>query len=295
MTSEDRGSGSVSSSDTAVGPRSFVCPMRWGDMDAQGHINNAAYLDFLQEARVHFLLSGPPALQNLLTSGVLVVNHQVEYLRPIEFSERGIQIDLWVDSVGGSRFVVGYDVLDGDALAARARTAAVPFDLATNALRRLTTDERSGLSAAMVGSTPLDPLPRVRWSGRDHRYRLAVRWSDLDSYAHVNNVKYFDYIQEARIALMTETLGWSADEVWVIVRQDLDYLRPIDFRSEPYEVATVVSEIGSRSFKLAAEIRDPAASLTFATARTVVVGPTPLTAKMKDALAGWAPESAHTL
>ncbi|MBA3530001.1 MAG: thioesterase family protein, partial [Propionibacteriaceae bacterium] len=191
MTSEDRGSGSVSSSDMAVGRRSFVCPMRWGDMDAQGHINNAAYLDFLQEARVHFLLSGPPALQNVLTSGVLVVNHQVEYLRPIEFSERGIQIDLWVDSVGGSRFVVGYDVLDGDALAARARTAAVPFDLETNALRRLSTDERSALSTAMSGSTPLDPLPRVRWSGRDHRYRLAVRWSDLDSYSHVNNVKYF--------------------------------------------------------------------------------------------------------
>ena len=37
--------------------------MRWGDMDAQGHVNNAAYLDYLQEARVHFLLTGPPAMQ----------------------------------------------------------------------------------------------------------------------------------------------------------------------------------------------------------------------------------------
>ena len=35
--------------------------MRWGDMDAQGHVNNAAYLDYLQEARVAFLLSGATA------------------------------------------------------------------------------------------------------------------------------------------------------------------------------------------------------------------------------------------
>ena len=84
-----------------------------------------------------------------------------------------------------------------------------------------------------------------------------MRWSDLDSYGHVNNVKYFDYLQEARIAVITETVGWSAEETWVIVRQDLEYRRPMDFRTEPYEVGTVVYEIGNRSFKLAAELRDP--------------------------------------
>lgn len=120
----------------------YGCPLRWGDMDAQGHLNNAAFLDYLQEARVSFLLGGPPALQQLLSTGVLVVGHQVEYLRPVEFSDRPIGIDLWVDAVGGSRFVIGYDVFDGPALAARARTSAVPFDLATNRLRRLSVDER---------------------------------------------------------------------------------------------------------------------------------------------------------
>jgi acyl-CoA thioester hydrolase len=68
-------------------------------MDAQGHVNNAAYLDYLQEARVHFLLSGPPAMQELLDSGVLVVSHQVEYLKPVTFSDRPLTIELWVDGV----------------------------------------------------------------------------------------------------------------------------------------------------------------------------------------------------
>jgi acyl-CoA thioester hydrolase len=261
--------------------------MRWGDMDAQGHVNNAAYLDYLQEARVDFLLSGPPALQELLATGVLVVGHQVEYLRPILYSERPLTIDLWVGSVGGSRFSVGYDVFDGEALAARARTSAVPFDLAGNVLRRLSADERRQLTAHLDPAEPLRPLPRLRVGDHAHRYPLFVRWSDLDSYGHVNNVKYFDYVQEARIAVLTETRGWDNDEVWLIVRQDLEYQRPMDFRTEPYEVATMVSDIGTKSFRLAVEIRDPATGDTFATARTVVVGGSPVSDEVRTALTRW--------
>ena len=197
------------------------CPMRWGDMDAQGHVNNAAYLDYLQEARVAFLLSGPPALHQLLDSGTLVVSHQVEYLRPIIFSERPLTIELWVDAIGGSRFSIGYELYDGDDLAARARTGIVPFDLASNALRRLTAEERELLGQALAPAEPLRPLPKVAVLGNDHRYPLTVRWSDLDSYGHVNNVKYYDYLQEARISLVSapwagsrRLSGWSSGRTW---------------------------------------------------------------------------------
>ena len=265
----------------------YHCPMRWGDMDAQGHVNNASYLDYLQEARVAFLLSGPPPLQDLLATGVLVVSHQVEYLRPISFSERPLRIELWVDSVGGSRFTIGYDVFDGEVLAARARTGAVPFDLAQNALRRLTAPERSLLAGWLAPAEPLPALPRAQVGEHAHRQPLSVRWSDLDSYGHVNNVKFFDYVQEARIAILTQTLGWSGDEVWLIVRQDLEYRRPMDFRTEPYEVASVVSDLGTRSFRISAEIRDPGSGAVFASARTVVVGGEPLTEAVRAALSRW--------
>jgi acyl-CoA thioester hydrolase len=270
-----------------VSEHTYQCPMRWGDMDAQGHVNNAAYLDYLQEARVHFLLTGPPALHGLLDSGVLVVSHQVEYLKPVTFSDRPLSIELWVDGVGASRFIIGYEVRDGDVLAARARTGAVPFDLAGNRLRRLTDHERDLLRERLTPAEPLRPIPRQRWTGLDHRFPLAVRWSDLDSYGHVNNVKYYDYIQEARIDLMVDTLGWEQEDVWVIVRQDLEYLKPVDFRLEPYEVATVVSAIGNRSFTLAAEIRDPATQIVYAAARTVVVGQAPFSKDQRTALARW--------
>lgn len=263
------------------------CPMRWGDMDAQGHINNAAYLDYLQEARVAFLLSGPPVLHQLLDSGVLVVNHQLEYLKPVAFSDRPLTTELWVDAIGGSRFSIGYEIYDGSDLAAQARTGVVPFDLASNRLRRLSSDERNLLGRALAPAEPLRPVPRMALPANHHRYPLTVRWSDVDSYSHVNNVKYYEYIQEARISLVSDTVGWEPESVWMVVRQDLEYVKPIDFRIEPYEVGTAVTAIGSRSFTLTAEISDPAFGTTYATARTVVVGVSPLTPDQRSSLDTW--------
>jgi acyl-CoA thioester hydrolase len=270
-----------------VSPYTHRCPMRWGDMDAQGHVNNAAYLDYLQEARVAFLLSGSPVLHHLLDSGVLVINHQLEYVRPVIFHDRPLTTNLWVDAIGGSRFSIGYEVYDGDDLAARARTGLVPFDLASNTLRRLTPAERELLGRALAPAEPLRRLPKVPIPAEHHRYALTVRWSDVDSYGHVNNVRYYDYIQEARISLVNDTVGWEPESVWMVVRQDLEYLKPIDFRIEPYEVGTAVSVIGNRSFTLTAEISDPASSTIYATARTVVVGVSPLTAEQRSALERW--------
>ncbi len=256
-------------------------------MDAQGHLNNAAFVDYLQEARVDYLLSGPAVMPALLANGVLVVSHQIEYLRPVVYQRRGLDIELWVSSVGGSRFGLAYDVRDGNELAVRARTTAVPFDLATDTLRRLSGDERAVLVAAQRDTEPFAPLPAVPRGDAGFRSPLPVRWSDLDSYGHVNNVKYFDYLQEARIHLFVEALGWTestGNEIF-LVRQDLDYRAPIDFRPEPYEVRTLITKIGNRSVTLGAEIRDPQDHRVFAAARTVIVTAQPMDDERRSALA----------
>ncbi len=271
----------------------FRCPVRWGDMDAQGHVNNGAFLDYLQEARVHFLLTGPPALQAMLGSGVLVVGHQVEYRKPLVVGDGALDVELWVDAVGASRFAIGYDLRAGGAVVAHARTAAVPYDLAGRGLRRLSPEERAVLVEQVQPAPPLRAVVKAPVGERAHRYSLAVRWSDLDSYGHVNNVKYFDYVQEARVAMVGDTLGWRPEDVWMVVRQDLEYVRPIDFRLEPYEVRTAVAAMGGRSFTIAAEISDPVSATVFATARTVVVGPAPLSEDVRAAFSRWGTDTLH--
>ena len=91
-----------------------------------------------------------------------------------------------------------------------------------------------------------------------HLYQCRVRFSDVDIYGHVNNVKYFEYYQEARLAYLT-SMGRAEQEgrfAVVVARVNVDYKRPILFRSEPYTIESWVSRIGNSSFDLSAEIKD---------------------------------------
>lgn len=257
-----------------MAPFVYRCPMRWSDLDVQNHINNAKYVDYLQEARVEFLSSG--ANRGLLGHGVIVTRNQVEFLRPLEHrSGREVEVRLWISELGGSRFVVRYELSDEEGnLAARAATTLCVFDMDSGRLRRLTDEEREVFRADLVETEPWDTLPRPRFNGREHRSPIRVRWSDLDAYGHVNNYRYFDYAQEARVRMTSEQAHtWRGDgppPVWFAARQDVDYLQQVHFRPEPYEMATALTGIGNSSLHLAHELRDEQGTV-FASLRTVLV------------------------
>ncbi len=91
-----------------------------------------------------------------------------------------------------------------------------------------------------------------------HVFPLHTRFSDVDVYGHVNNVKYFEYYQEARLAFLT-SMGRDEGEgrfAVVVARLNVDYKRPILFRSEPYAVESWVDRVGNSSFDIRAEIKD---------------------------------------
>jgi acyl-CoA thioester hydrolase len=93
-----------------------------------------------------------------------------------------------------------------------------------------------------------------------HKYECHVRFSDVDAYGHVNNVKYFEYYQEARIAFLMSLLdaegSTESSMRQVVARIDVDYKRPILFRPEPFTVETWVTRIGSASYDLSSRIVD---------------------------------------
>jgi acyl-CoA thioester hydrolase len=105
---------------------------------------------------------------------------------------------------------------------------------------------------------------------------MLVRWSDIDSYDHVNNVRYFDYFQEARIAFLASISGLEPQELFeahpvMLVHQTVDYLRPILLRHPPYDVEVWVDSVGSTSYILGSRIVDHADALVYARATSVLV------------------------
>jgi len=251
-------------------------PLRWGDMDAQGHVNNAGFVDYLQEARVDFLLASP--VPHLLGGWVIVVSHQIEYRAPISYSTSPVVVEVTVAAVKGAVFELGYTLTHDSQVAAIARTRLCPYDFELGSVRRLTADERGFFASQVEPIAPLRESRRLPVDGRAMETSLRVRWSDLDSYGHVNNVKFFDYVQEGRIAFseavsteMARTRGQgTADYLWMVVRQDVDYVTQLEFRMEPYRVATGVASIGTTSMSFCSEIRDDA-GVVYAKAATTVV------------------------
>lgn len=252
-------------------------PMRWVDLDAQGHINNALVVDYLQEARVAFLLAGPNA--HLLGTSAVVVSHAVEFLRPIEYSVEPVTVEVSVCEVGAARYGVAYEVRQAGEVMARARTGMCVFDFAANRPRRLTVAERRWFADQQRDSEPLRELARYRVGEAAHHHDLSVRWSDLDSYGHVNNVKLFDYLAEARIRMnpadpdRTRMHQAAQDDLtWMVVRQDVEYRGQITHRIEPYVVRTAYAALGRTSMTLVAQVEDPLEpGLVLGRAQTVLV------------------------
>lgn len=278
---------------------SVTIPLRWNDLDAQGHVNNVVYLDFLQEARVEFLSSSAAA--SLLAEGVVVTAHQVEYLRPVEYAPDPVEVELAIASVGGARFEVAYALRDHGQLALRARTVCCPFDFAARAPRRLRDEERRALEAELAPVEALASLPTAPLGGGGFVAPLKVRWSDQDRYRHVNNVRFFDFFQDARLRLLLEADPAETLEqrrlMWYIARHDVRYRAQLDYRREPYCIRTGVTRIGTSSLTLRSEVRasaDPAAAVIAESDCVMVAGdlqtgrPTPVPDDMRARLQTYA-------
>jgi acyl-CoA thioester hydrolase len=129
----------------------YDCPLRWGDMDALGHVNNSRYVDYLQDARVDLLfrkaeLGGDSAGEP--ETGLLVARHEVNYRAPLVFREAPVRIELWVSEIRAAWFSVDYEILDLEPekiVYIDARTKLVPFNFQANYPRRITPAERAVL------------------------------------------------------------------------------------------------------------------------------------------------------
>ena len=107
-----------------------------------------------------------------------------------------------------------------------------------------------------------DTANRALWQDRDvrHVYHCPLRWADMDSLGHVNNVTYVDYLQEARVDMFAvhapASGGEELAEGVVVVRHEVEFVAPLVFRFEPVRIETWITEIKAASFTMAYEILD---------------------------------------
>jgi acyl-CoA thioester hydrolase len=111
--------------------------VRWDDLDAMGHVNNATYLTYIQETRFLWLS----------TAAMVVARAEVDFLEPIYEGGRLVDVTLWVESIGNSSFNLAYEVIgDNGVVHARVKTVQVMISPETKKSRPLTDSEREFLN-----------------------------------------------------------------------------------------------------------------------------------------------------
>ena len=138
--------------------------LRWSDLDAYGHVNNAAMFGLLEEARIYAFWAtddsnngkpdetAPPT--RIFHGGpdagtiILIARQQAEYLAPIPYLREPLDVEMWVGALGGASMDVCYEVYSPSGvtprvLFARALTTIVVIDAAEQKPRRITDSERA--------------------------------------------------------------------------------------------------------------------------------------------------------
>lgn len=147
--------------------------VRWSDIDGYQHVNNAKMFTLLEEARIAAFWASVPgdARLDAVGGGVDPVHHpaadrtpgtkilatgpgsgtntyiarqEIEYLAPVPYTLRPIEVQLWISHLGGASIDVCYEIPgpDGDP-AVRAMTTLVLIDEETEKPRRMTPAERA--------------------------------------------------------------------------------------------------------------------------------------------------------
>ena len=133
--------------------------LRWSDLDAYGHVNNAAMLTLLEESRISVFWHGELKVAGVAETAslgadtlTLIGRQEVEYLQPIPYGRDPLDIQLWIGRMGGASLDVCYEVCSPEGaephtVYARAASGIVLVDAATMRPRRITDAERDNWSA----------------------------------------------------------------------------------------------------------------------------------------------------
>ncbi len=106
-------------------PHEKTFAIAWGDMDALGHVNNARYLDYFQEARIEWLRELNIHLQG--NTGPVVVHIAATFLKPVVYPAV-VTLRSTIHSIGNSSMVMEHELYHNEQLMTQGTSKIVWVD-----------------------------------------------------------------------------------------------------------------------------------------------------------------------
>ena len=102
--------------------------IRWGDMDAMGHVNNTVYFRYMEQARIGWFDALVPETQAWKTTGIVIVNASCNFRRPINYPGT-VEVKVFVGAPGGSSVPTFYELSIEDQIYADGAATVVFIDM----------------------------------------------------------------------------------------------------------------------------------------------------------------------
>ena len=118
--------------------------IRWRDVDSYGHVNNAVYLTYLEEARDRWVEETLPG------TNFVIVRIAIDYRRELALADEEVTVTCRGTGYGTSSIRTAEQVIaNAGWVAADSASVVVSHDAVGRRSRSLTADERARLDAAI--------------------------------------------------------------------------------------------------------------------------------------------------
>ncbi len=111
--------------DKKIAVHQKIFSIAWGDMDAIGHVNNARYFDYFQQARIDWMES--LTLDMRKGTGPVVIHVECTFLKPVVYPAT-LTLLSSLHSLGCSSAVMDHDIYQGESLMAEGSCKIVWID-----------------------------------------------------------------------------------------------------------------------------------------------------------------------
>jgi len=119
-------------------------PLRYADLDPQGHVNNAVYLTYVESARLgYYEATGIWQKDSGDLTGMVVAHLDIDYLSPITLGQH-IQIGIRLARIGHKSLTLDFQIelLPEGSVVARGKSVMVAYDNAAQSSRPFPADWR---------------------------------------------------------------------------------------------------------------------------------------------------------
>ncbi|MFN3266555.1 MAG: acyl-CoA thioesterase [Deinococcales bacterium] len=130
-------------------PFSFPISVRFADLDMLGHVNNAVYFSYVEQARLEFLAFFE--ITSATFPSIVLARAECNHLSPILLGHQ-VEIKTWVTRIGTKSFELAHEVYANSIIAATLKTVLVWYDHKSKTAQPIPDEIRAKLNLQMLKS-----------------------------------------------------------------------------------------------------------------------------------------------